>query len=106
MSRIFYRSAAERRDDNADILLRLVQNLCQHTADFKRRLCAGIEDRFAVLHHADGRNRLHAGVLLRLNILGDVELDDVRPLLCLLHIAADAAGVHDEAVFAVAVRMV
>ena len=87
-----------------DILLRLVQNLCQHTADFKRRLCAGIEDRFAVLHHADSRNRLHAGVLLRLNILGDVELDNVRSLLCLLHIAADAAGVHDEAVFAVAVR--
>ena len=43
-------------------------------------------------------------MLLRLNILGDVELDDIRSLLCLLHIAADAAGVHDEAVFAVAVR--
>ena len=43
-------------------------------------------------------------MLLRLNILGDIELDNVRPLLCLLHIAADAAGVHDEAVFAVAVR--
>ena len=43
-------------------------------------------------------------MLLRFNILGDVELDNVRPLLCLLHIAADAAGVHDEAVFAVAVR--
>ena len=43
-------------------------------------------------------------MLLRLNILGDVELDNIRPLLCLLYIAADAAGVHDEAVFAVAVR--
>ena len=43
-------------------------------------------------------------MLLRLNILGDVELDDIRSLLCLLHIAADAASVHDEAVFAVAVR--
>ena len=43
-------------------------------------------------------------MLLRLDILGDVELDNIRPLLCLLHIAADAAGVHDEAVFAVAVR--
>ena len=43
-------------------------------------------------------------MLLRLDILGDIELDDVRPLLCLFHIAADAAGVYDEAVFAVAVR--
>ena len=43
-------------------------------------------------------------MLLRLNILGDIELDDIRPLSGLFHIAADAAGVYDEAVFAVAVR--
>ena len=101
---LFAEAAAERRHDDANILLGLVQNLRQHTADLERRLRTGIDGRFSVLHHADGGDRLHAGVLLRLDLLGNVYLYDVRPLLCLLHIAALAAGVHDKAVFTVAVH--
>ena len=97
-------AAAERRHDDADILLGLVQDLRQHAADFERRLRAGKDGRFSVLHHADGGDRLHAGVLLRLDLLGNVYFHDVRPLLCLLHITALAAGVHDKAVLSIPVR--
>ena len=69
---LFAEAAAERCHDDTNILLGLVQNLRQHTADLERRLRAGIDGHFAVLHRADGGNRLHAGVLLRLDLLGNV----------------------------------
>ena len=91
-------AAAERRCHNADVLLVHGEVFCEHPAHLKGRLRTGVHRDFAVLCIADGAHRLHAHVVLRLNVLGKTHLYDLGIGFAGIHVAGFAAGADNVAV--------
>ena len=91
-------AAAERRCHNADVLLVHGEVFCEHPAHLKGRLRTGVHRDFAVPCIADGAHRLHAHVILRLNVFGNPHLYDLGIGFAGIHVAGFTAGADNVAV--------